>query len=68
MTGVGSTEPAKSGAAGSAGGGADPDPRTALVGAGYDAMVDTWEAWAADLAAASARSSASRFVSATAIT
>ena len=49
MTGVGSTEPAKSGAAGSAGGGADPDPRTALVGAGYDAMVDTWEAWAAQI-------------------
>lgn len=23
------------------------DPRTALVGAGYDAMADTWEAWSA---------------------
>ena len=21
------------------------DPRTQLVGAGYDAMIDTWEAW-----------------------
>ena len=25
------------------------DPRTALVGAGYDAMIDTWEAWKADI-------------------
>jgi SAM-dependent methyltransferase len=49
VTGVGSTEPAKSGAAGSAGGGADTDPRTALVGAGYDAMIDTWEAWSAQI-------------------
>ena len=23
------------------------DPRTALVAAGYDAMIDTWEAWKA---------------------
>ena len=26
------------------------DPRTALVGAGYDAMADTWEAWSARVA------------------
>ena len=26
------------------------DPRTALVAAGYDAMVDTWEAWKARIA------------------
>jgi cyclopropane fatty-acyl-phospholipid synthase-like methyltransferase len=26
------------------------DPRTALVGAGYDARVDTWEAWSAEVA------------------
>jgi cyclopropane fatty-acyl-phospholipid synthase-like methyltransferase len=25
------------------------DPRTELVGAGYDAMVDTWESWAAQI-------------------
>jgi SAM-dependent methyltransferase len=25
------------------------DPRTALVGAGYDAMIDTWEAWKAGI-------------------
>lgn len=25
------------------------DPRTALVGAGYDARVDTWEEWAAQV-------------------
>jgi SAM-dependent methyltransferase len=25
------------------------DPRTALVGAGYDAMADTWEAWSAQV-------------------
>ena len=25
------------------------DPRTALVAAGYDAMIDTWEAWKADI-------------------
>ena len=25
------------------------DPRTALVGAGYDAMIDTWEAWKAEI-------------------
>jgi SAM-dependent methyltransferase len=25
------------------------DPRTALVGAGYDAMADTWEAWKAQI-------------------
>ena len=25
------------------------DPRTELVGRGYDAMVDTWEAWAAQI-------------------
>lgn len=38
MTGVGSTEPAGS------------DARTALVAAGYDAMIDTWEAWSAQVA------------------
>jgi SAM-dependent methyltransferase len=27
------------------------DPRTQLVGAGYDAMVDTWESWAASIEA-----------------
>jgi len=26
------------------------DPRTALVGAGYDAMADTWESWSAQIA------------------
>ena len=26
------------------------DPRTALVAAGYDAMIDTWEAWKAQIA------------------
>jgi len=26
------------------------DPRTQLVGRGYDAMIDTWEAWAAQIA------------------
>jgi SAM-dependent methyltransferase len=26
------------------------DPRTALVGRGYDAMVDTWESWSAQIA------------------
>ena len=26
------------------------DPRTALVAAGYDAMVDTWEQWAGSIA------------------
>ena len=26
------------------------DPRTALVGAGYDAMADTWESWSAQVA------------------
>jgi SAM-dependent methyltransferase len=25
------------------------DPRTLVVGAGYDAMIDTWEAWAAQI-------------------
>ncbi len=25
------------------------DPRTALVGAGYDAMIDTWESWAGSI-------------------
>lgn len=25
------------------------DPRTALVAAGYDAMIDTWEAWKAEI-------------------
>lgn len=25
------------------------DPRTALVGAGYDAMIDTWESWKAQI-------------------
>lgn len=25
------------------------DPRTKLVGAGYDAMIDTWESWAAQI-------------------
>jgi cyclopropane fatty-acyl-phospholipid synthase-like methyltransferase len=25
------------------------DPRTTLVGAGYDAMIDTWESWAASI-------------------
>lgn len=25
------------------------DPRTAMVGAGYDAMIDTWEAWSAKI-------------------
>lgn len=25
------------------------DPRTAMVGAGYDAMVDTWEEWSAQI-------------------
>jgi SAM-dependent methyltransferase len=25
------------------------DPRTAMVGAGYDAMVDAWEAWSAQI-------------------
>ena len=25
------------------------DPRTALVGAGYDAMADTWEAWSSSI-------------------
>jgi hypothetical protein len=45
VTGAGSTEPAKS-----TGAGADSDPRVALVGAGYDAMIDTWEAWSAQIA------------------
>jgi SAM-dependent methyltransferase len=25
------------------------DPRTAMVGAGYDAMIDTWESWSAQI-------------------
>jgi hypothetical protein len=25
------------------------DPRTLLVGAGYDAMADTWEEWSAQV-------------------